>query len=372
MKCKIEINREALLYNYRLFSKIASSSVIVPVLKSNAYGHGLEEVYEILAEKDPEWIGVFYLEEAQKLRELGFQRRIMVMGGVTKKQFPLAEKLSAEVFMVSDQMLLEWKSSESKPDFHLKFDTGMGRQGFSIDRAEQLCDELQPYRRHLKGICSHFANVEDVLDDSYAREQLELIRRVARLFKDRNFNFLSHIASSASTLILKDSQMDLVRVGISLYGLWPSRVTRLSYNKLSDSDLELRPVLAWKSEIAMVKSLAAGKYIGYGCSFRTTKETKIAVIPVGYYEGYPRQASNKSSYVLIHDLRCPILGRICMNMMMVDVSHVDNALAGDEVCLIGAGNNESLSVETLSEWSDTINYAVVTCLNENIKREIVG
>jgi alanine racemase len=191
-------------------------------------------------------------------------------------------------------------------------------------------------------------------------------------FESAGMKVIRHAASSASSLLMKSSHFELVRLGISLYGVWPSQLTKVSYLQLNAKVAALKPVLSWKTEITTLKKVHAGQYIGYGCTFRANREMDIAVLPVGYNEGYPRLAGEGSAYVLIRGERCPIVGRICMNMMMVDVTHTSaNLKLGDEVVLIGRCAEETISASDLGNWSKTIHYEIFTKLHPDIPRIVV-
>ena len=350
---------------------MSQPATLMPVIKSNAYGHGLKEIYSILSSQDPSIIGVNYIEEAEELRTFGYKKRILIVGPVPQEKYPDVEHLGAEFFLGDELSLTAWLALDQKPLAHLKIDTGMSRQGFHLEELEISLHKLKAFSSQVLGIASHFANVEDVVDLSYAKLQIERFQKAQELAKSLGFKLTSHIASSASTLLMEEVHEGLTRVGISLYGLWPSQATRLSYLKNHSELAELSPVLQWKSEVAITKAVQEGDYIGYGCTYRAVNRMTVAVIPVGYYEGYPRIASGRGSYVLINGKRCPIVGRICMNMMTVDISHVSNTSPGDEVTLIGTDGNETIEAEKLGSWAETIHYEVLTCLNERIPRRII-
>jgi alanine racemase len=221
------------------------------------------------------------------------------------------------------------------------------------------------------GIATHFANVEDVLDHEYGAKQLDAFTRVLEIFASRGIKLLRHAASSASSLLLAESTFDLCRVGISLYGVWPSTLTRLSYLQKFSRVPELKPVLSWRCRLMTVKEIQAGQFVGYGCTFRAVKDMKIGVLPVGYYEGLPRVVGDSQSYVLLHDKRCPIVGRICMNMTMIDLSHV-SAEVGDIVTLIGKDESEEIHAGQFADWAKTIHYEIFTHLNAVMPRRIVA
>lgn len=366
----IEVNAQALRQNYELLSRRSGEAALAPVLKSNAYGHGLAIVYEALKPLNPAWLCVNYVEEAQELRDLGFKGRVLVVGPASPELMSKAAHIQSDLVVGNFQMLGHALKHQTLK-IHLKFDTGMGRQGFSVDDVEKVIGELGSAKSQVEGVCSHFANVEDVTEQDYSNDQVEQFLKVSGRFKESGFKVLSHIASSASCLIMDTSRFDLVRLGISQYGFWPSQATRISYLQIQSEVAELVPALSWYTRISSVKEVPAGKFIGYGCSYRTNRQTKVAVLPVGYYEGYPRIAGDHGSYVLIAGSRCPILGRVCMNMLMVDVTHIQ-AKIGDLVTLIGKDQSEQILAVDLAAWSQTIHYELVTRLNSAIPRKLIA
>ncbi|MGE0171759.1 MAG: alanine racemase [Oligoflexales bacterium] len=370
MRCWINVSSSALLHNYQAISKICSPSLFVPIIKSNAYGHGLKETYEILTKHSPQYIGVNYLEEAAQLRTFGFSGNILIVGPIPPSQLETANEVSAEIFLANHDVKNAWLNLKRKPKIHVKFDTGMSRQGFLTGEAGPVLESLKSHKDYVVGICSHFANVEDCMEQDYALKQLKEFNEVVSAARSLGLSCKAHIAASASALILPQSRFDMVRVGISLYGLWPAQVTKLSYAQLAKEPVELKPALEWKTEVASVKEVKAGQFIGYGCTYQATTNMKIAVLPVGYAEGYPRIAGNGGSYVLIRSRRCLLVGRICMNMMMVDVSHLANVKPGDVVTLIGSDGDEHLSANRLADWAQTINYELLARLPSNIPRKL--
>lgn len=367
MRCSIQLDGEALRHNYRSFKDLASPSVAMPIIKSNAYGHGLEQVYEALKTESPPWFGVNYLVEAEQLRALGFKGRVLVVGPLSASQIARAGELDLDIFLVEPLMLDTWFALQKKPRGHLKVDTGMSRQGFHPEDITPLIPRLKLAKGHLVGLCSHFANVEDVLSQSYALQQLASFERVAERLAGEGFELMQHIAASSSALIMPSSRFALTRIGISLYGLWPSRTNQLSFLQSQTERIELKPVMKWITEVAIVKRISAGQFIGYGCTYKALRDMNIAVLPVGYYEGYPRMASNRG-HVLIEGEQCPIVGRICMNMMMVDISHLREISVGTEVTLLGKDGDETIEATAIGDWAETIHYEIVTQLNPNIPK----
>lgn len=371
MRCQIEVNAQALRHNYQVFQKLSAPAVAMPVVKANAYGHGLAKVYQILKDQACPWLAVNYPEEGSDLRSLAYQGRILVVGPVAPSKLALCAAKNLDIIIGDFTLLGHWQQLKAKPTAHIKIDTGMSRQGFLPSDLERLIPVLTPYQTEIYGISSHFADVEDVLDHEYALCQLERFQKACATFKQAGFKLLPHIASSASTLLLAQSLFAMTRIGISLYGLWPSSKTRLSYLQAHPSLAQLQPVLTWSTEVALTKPVREGDYIGYGCTFRALKDMTIAVLPVGYFEGYPRLASGRGSYVLIRGKRCPIVGRICMNMMMVDVSHAPSIQPADRVTLIGQDGIEIIRADDLASWADTIHYELLACLNPSIPRVVI-
>jgi alanine racemase len=370
----IEIDGAAVRHNYRQFCRLAGKERVAPVLKANAYGHGLPEVYKALAAEDPPWLCVNYVAEAARLRDLGYGGRLLVVGPAVARQLPEAEALRAELVIGNHELLKAWVERPTPCKIHVKFDTGMGRQGFAPAEAGQVAAQLaarKEWKELVAGVATHFANVEDVTDHAYASQQLKLFGEARRAFAAAGMTPLYHAASSASALIMDESRFDLERVGVSLYGVWPSSLTRVSFLQLNDRVIELKPVLSWRTEVTTLRKVPAGQFIGYGCTYRATRDLRVAVVPVGYYEGYPRLAGESPSYVLLHGQRCPLVGRICMNMLMVDTTHVPKAAVGDTITLIGGQGEDHVSAQDLAGWSKTIHYELLTRLHPEIPRRLI-
>jgi len=369
----IELNPDNLRQNFRIFSQVVGPDKLVIVLKSNAYGHGLAQVYEILKKESPQWIAVNYVEEGAELRALGFQGRIMVVGPFLPEQMTEASRQKLELFLGHKEGLSAWLAAASKPDVHIEFDTGMSRQGFRPEDAANVAEKLKAHKTQVRGICMHFSNVEDVTEHEYAKLQMQRFSNARTEFIARNFKLMAHAASSASALILDESRFDLNRVGISLYGFWPSQATKISYKQLHGQLVDIKPALAWRTKITSINNVAQGQYIGYGCTYRTGHDMRVAVLPVGYFEGYPRMASGSQAYVLIKGNRCPIVGRICMNMMMVDITHAPQSIeVGDIVTLIGQDLSEFIGASDVAAWAQTIHYELLSRIHPAIERRIVS
>ena len=265
---------------------------------------------------------------------------------------------------------------KDKVFFHLKLDTGLSRLGFSPEEFPRLLEDIQGeaiLAKAWKGFMTHFANVEDVTEQEYARKQMGLFERLCTKAKEVHSSpLLCHSAASAAAMLLPESRLDMIRVGISLYGLWASPKTRLSFLSQREFQKEpiLQPVLHWESRIVHTNRVKKSSYIGYGCTYKAEQDMRVAVIPVGYYEGYERALSGRA-YVLVRGQRARLLGRVSMNMICVDISLIQEAKLGDRVTLLGKDGEEFLSADDLAEMTGTIHYEVVTRINATIPRQIV-
>ena len=224
---------------------------------------------------------------------------------------------------------------------------------------------------HLEGISSHYADIEDTTDHTFAKEQLSRYREIdLALAADGHKLSVRSFSNSAATLLWPATHFELVRVGVSLYGMWPSKETLVSALLEKRNAPKLKPALTWKARIAQVKTVKAGEFVGYGRSFQATHETRLAVIPVGYYDGYDRGLSNLA-HVLIDGRIAPLRGRVCMNMVMADVSDIPDAAPNGEVVLLGESNGSAISADQMAEWAHTINYEIPTRINDRIPRILV-
>ena len=271
------------------------------------------------------------------------------------------------------QRLAEDANGKTPAKCHLKLETGTNRQGVA---REQLPQFLELFRTkpqvQLIGVSTHFANIEDTTDHSYAEFQFKRYIEMKRLIEQSGLSVkYYHLASSAASLLFPHTHFNLARVGIALYGLWPSKETYLSYRLAGKQNQILRPVLSWKTLVAQIKDVRKGEYIGYGTTFRATANLKIAVIPIGYYDGYDRQLSN-CGHVLINGMRAPVRGRICMDMFMVDVTDIPEVRLESEVVLIGKSGDEVVRAEDVAGWANTINYEVVSRIGAHLERRVIN
>jgi alanine racemase len=367
----IEISASAIQHNTKIFGQMAGPRILAPVLKSNAYGHGFDQVFEILRCNPPDWICTNFIAEGRRLRELGFCGRVLNVGPISPDELESAAAERIDILLAKQDTFDSWVKLSKPPLAHIKLDSGLSRQGFYLDRFPKLLSQIPTsIQQNIVGLCTHFANVEDVTKHDYAHSQISQFTAASEIMSDHGYTPICHAASSASSLILPESQFDLLRVGVSIYGHWPSASTRLSYLQEFGSLVELRPALSWKANLMDVKAVKVGDFVGYGCSFRINRPMKLGLTPVGYYEGYPRLSGNSNAYALVRGQRCPIVGRISMNMMMIDLSGVPSPSTGDEVVLIGQQGQETLGADEVASWGQSINYEILTRLNATIPRHI--
>jgi len=373
----IELSRSAYHHNLTTFRKMVLSHCrLMAVVKANAYGHGLLPMARLAQDAGIDILGVDCLEEGVFLRQSGIHIPIIILGYINLKNLSatLDHDLEPVLYNLASLHQLEHEATvrNKTAPFHLKLETGLHRQGILEEELPDFLDfTTRAHRLSLVGLSMHFANIEDTTDHSYARYQLANFTRMAEMVRERTgLNPALHTACTAAVILFDETHFDMVRVGIGSYGLWSSKETYLSTILGHHEPPVLKPVMCWKSRIAQLKEIPARTFVGYGCSYRTTQRMRMAVIPVGYYDGYDRRLSNQC-HVLIRGKRAPILGRVCMNMIMVDVTHIPDVQLEDETVLLGPQGNETISAEELAELCHTINYEVVTRIVKHYGRIVV-
>jgi len=372
-KTWVEINKKALQNNIRQFQELIGKHVqLMAVVKANAYGHGLVEVAKIVVKSGVPWLGVDSIDEAIELRKTGMKTPILILGYTLI--FRLKDVIKYDLRQVVynretvEELRRQAMRGKKKIKVHLKVETGTSRQGLEKEELLKFAKFIKKYPQiEIEGIYTHFANIEDTTDHGYAKMQLKKFKQAVELLEKNGIKIpIKHTACSAATILFPETYFDMVRLGISMYGLWPSKETFVSA-KEKNRKLKLEPVLSWKTKIAQIKKIKAGTSISYGLTERASQDLKIAVLPIGYFDGYDRKLSGIAN-VLIKGKRCKLLGRVCMNMMMVDVSHIKNIKLEDEVVILGKQGSEMISAEELAQKIGTINYEVVTRINPLIPR----
>ncbi|HNX51847.1 MAG TPA: alanine racemase [Thermoanaerobaculaceae bacterium] len=369
----MEVSESALRHNLSLFRGLVPNHTrVLAVVKANAYGHGLELVARICIAEGVEMLGVHGADEVLALRRAGIAAPVLVMGYLTPAQVEVAVDPEVEV-LVSTPEVLDALAAQSvrlgQPlGVHLKVDTGTHRQGIGVGEAGAFAQAALARGLRLAGIATHFANIEDTTDHTFAYRQLARFCDAVESVRAFAPGVVAHAACSAAALLFRETDFGMVRVGISLYGHWPSKETYLSWLLAHGREgVRLEPTLRWRARIGQLKQVPAGEPIGYGLTFRPTRATRLAVIPVGYADGYPRALSNRAR-VLIHGRPAPIAGRVCMDIFMIDVTDVPSVGIGDVVTLVGRDGSEQVTVEELAELAGTINYEILARLSPLVPR----
>jgi len=337
------------------------------VVKANAYGHGLERTAKVLEDKVG-WFGVNNLAEGLELRQAGIKKPVLILGYVPLASLneAVGNNLSLTVYNRETVRALGKITSPSK--IHLKIETGTGRQGILPQELGEFLDLVKRSSQiKVEGLSSHFADLEEVGEQSYASYQLERFQHASAAAAIKlGYPPFRHMACSAAALLFSPSLMDMLRLGIGMYGLWPSESVRVEVARICP-EFKLQPALTWKTRIAQLKNLPVGFPVGYGGTFVTKRLTRLAVLPIGYYDGYDRGLSN-CGQVLVKGQRAPVIGRVCMNMTMVDVTEVGQVQLEDEVVLLGRQGSQEISAEEMATKMGTINYEVVSRINPLLPR----
>ncbi len=374
-KTWVEISRSALVSNARAFKKRLGKEVaFMAVVKANAYGHGLREVAASL-KSEAGWFGVDNLDEAAALKKIGVRQPMLTLGFTPSWRMAEAARLGVRMTVGSIEQIKAAKHAAAKSSrpikLHLKLETGTTRQGVDIRALPAAADLLLSSKKlELEGLSTHYANNEDTADHSFASVQLERYAQAVEFLDARKLRPpVKHTACTAAAALFPDTHFNLARVGIGIYGLWPSEETRKTV-EAKEIGLSLRPALSWKTTVAQVKDAKRGTPVSYGLTETMPRDGRVAVLGLGYWDGFDRGFSSVGE-VLIRGRRAKILGRVCMNMCMVDVTDIPNVKAEDEVVLIGEQRGASLSAEELAAKIGTINYEIVTRINPLLPRSVV-
>jgi alanine racemase len=362
----VEVSLSRLAENFRAIRAAVAPATVMPIVKANAYGHGLVEVARHLVTLGAASLGVAFLEEAVALRQAGVAVPILVMGGILGNQLPVFLRHGLTVTASSIDKLRHIDDTARDmgvtATVHLKIDTGMERIGVHYYNAHGLLERATECRHcHVEGIYSHFANSDDA-DLTYARLQLARFLDVLEWYDKQGIAPpVRHIANSGAILQLPESHLDMVRPGILLYGVYPAAEVRHT--------IAVRPVLSWKSRVVYFKVVAPDHPVSYGSTWRTDHPVRVVTVPVGYGDGYFRALSN-ASHVIIRGKKYPVIGRVCMDQIMVNIEW-DTAYNGDEVVLLGADGDTAITCEDLAQWAGTIPYEVLTNINTRVPRVYV-
>lgn len=362
----VVVDLNILKENFQKIKAAASPARVMPILKANAYGHGLVRVAQLFQELNADYLGVAFLEEGILLREHGIKIPILVLGGIWGNQIPIFLKHDLTITASSSNKLSQINDiagqMKIKAKVHLKIDTGMERIGVHYYSAEKFLESAVNFKNvEIEGIYSHFANSEKE-DLSYTKLQLERFNEVLHFFDKHSIKTPTrHISNSGAILQMPEANFDLVRPGILLYGVYPSKEILKS--------IEVKPALTWKSLVVYFKVIKANHPVGYGSVWKSDHNIRSVTIPVGYGDGYLRSMSGKAQ-ILLNGNRYPVVGTISMDQIVANIEN-DSAYNGDEVILIGGDKNNFISVEELAGWAGTIPYEILTNINTRVPRVYV-
>lgn len=360
-----EIDLDAIAHNVKGLKKhIGDKTELMAVVKANAYGHGAAQVAKVALESGASRLAVNRVIEGLELRRAGIDSPILLLGYATPEEAGsiVRSNLTPTVntkelaFALSNESVAKGKETP----VHVKVDTGLGRFGLLPWEVEDFVRELIKLPGiFLEGIWTHFAAADEE-DKSYTYRQFNLYLEVVRKLEEEGISFpIHHVANSAATLDLPEMHLDMVRCGITIYGLYPSKDVSRS--------VQLRPAMSLKARVARLRTLPEGSSISYGRTYITTKPTPVALVPFGYGDGYHRLLSNRGE-VLVRGKRAPVIGRVCMDQFAVDVSGIEGVKEGEEVVIIGKQGDEEITVEDVASWAQTINYEVVTAIAARVPR----
>lgn len=376
----IEISQSAFKSNIRYLRKIVGKDVMISsVIKGNAYGHGIENIVPLAERSGIRHFSVFSAKEAYEVLAVTSEgSRIMIMGYLDDEELSWAIENGIEFFVFDWGRLGKAvgiaKQLGQKARLHLEVETGFNRTGFEYHQINKVAAFLNANRSHFEfeGLCTHFAGAESLANYLRIKNQLAQYRKYARYLGRQGLHpNYRHTACSAAALTYPTTIMDMVRFGIAQFGYWPSPETHMfRFRKATSRGDDLKRLLSWKSRVMVVKQVEAGQFIGYGSSFLTNKKTLIAIIPVGYANGFSRSLSN-TGRVLIRGRRVPVIGTVTMNTMTVNVTDVPNVEKGDEVVIVGKQGRLSISIASFCEMSNQLNYQLLTRLPPDIPRIMV-
>lgn len=381
----IELSKSALKRNIDfLQSRFGPNVTISSVVKGNAYGHGIAPFVKLAESCGINHFSVFSVSEAFEVFQSLSKKttRIMIMGYSDDEglKWSIENEISFYVFDLSRlEKALDFSKIVGKPaHIHLELETGMNRTGLDEADLIKALEIIKANQIYLKpvGVCTHYAGAESVANYKRVQEQIIEYKRMCRLFDNASLPLPTrHSAASAAALTYPETNMDMVRIGIALYGFWPSKETEMQYLLARDLGSEknhtdpLQRVLRWNSRIMDINLINAGKFIGYGTSYLTERDQTIAIVPVGYSDGFRRSLSNLG-WVLIHGKRANVIGLVNMSMIIVDLSSIPQAKIGDEVVIIGKQKKARITVGSFSDMSNLVNYEMLVRLPSEIPRVI--
>ncbi len=367
---EIEISSSALISNYNFFQKLNPHSQICPVLKSNAYGHGLIPIAKIVDQSlHPPYIMVDSLFEAYELLKANIKTPIMIMGYTDPQNYSIWKKLPFTFGVYDSSSLLSLNQHQPGAKIHIKLDTGMCRLGLQKKDLSKFINTLKKCPHLLvEGIYSHLSQASDPLKNTFTNRQIKLFKEMCSAFEDAGFSFkYKHLAATSSASTLTDSTFNLVRLGLGFYGYSPFG----THSKEGRSQRSfLQPALTFSSRLALIKPITSGSQVGYNGTYIAKQDELIAILTAGYFEGIPYLLSNRATF-LLHHTKCPLIGNVAMNMTTIKIPRTINAKVGDTVTIISPRPEDPCSLYKLAAILNVPIYTILTSLNPSIRRKIL-
>lgn len=366
----IEIDRKAIRHNYKLFrSLIPKTTKLLSVVKSNAYGHSHIDFSKEVEALGVDYIAVDSIVEGLSLRKSGVRCPILVLGHTLHVRIKDAAVHDIRVAVSSITQLQQLKKETFRRPLkiHIKVDTGLHRQGFTLSDISAVREflkwNLKTKRVMVEGLFTHFAQGKDPMHPAYTKKQLEEFTEWVQEFHGLGVRPILHTAATGPTLVFPESHFDMVRIGIGLYGIWPDEETK----KYLEKKYTLKPILSWRAVVSEVKQLPKGSKIGYDSTETLKQNSTVAVCPIGYWHGFPRALSSHG-FVLINGKRAKVLGRVSMDMISVDVTGIKNVKVGSIATILGKDSKDELKAEDVADSMDASTYELLTRINPLIKR----
>jgi alanine racemase len=375
----IVLQKKALENNLSFIkSNLKKDTILSSVVKGNAYGHGIEHYIPIAEHLGINHFSVYNINEAKRVyNALKTNATILIMGYIPINELEWCIHNNIEFFVYDIERLKETKEIanriQKKALVHIEVETGLNRTGIEFNKIEEIAEILNNNRNCIfpKGICSHLAGAESISNYVRIKQQIIKFKKAISKFNLHDISFeQKHLACSAAIIHYPETQFDLVRVGILQYGLWPSKETLMYFHSKNETHTDpLKRVISWKSKIISIKAIKSGEFIGYGLNYMAERDMLIALVPVGYSDGYSRSLSNQGR-VLVNGKRANVIGVVNMNSFTIDITEVSDVFINDEVVLIGRQGNEEVSIASFSELSNLLNYELLTRIPSDIPRYI--
>jgi alanine racemase len=363
----VEIDKSAIKHNYNTFRAFISKTVkFMSVVKSNAYGHNLVDFAKEQEKLGADYLAVDSVVEGLALRKEEIKKPILVLGYTLPEMFSIAGENNIEVSISNFDYFTEINKLKLKTPLkvHIKIDSGMHRHGFQVEEIKKVITEIKNSKNiEVVGLYTHFAAAKNPAFPKQTQNQINIFNTWREAFKKAEIKVITHTCATSGTIIFPEAHFDMVRVGIGLYGIWPSVETKAFIN----NKFILKPVLSWKTLVAEIKEVKNGEKIGYDFTEKLEKNSRIAILPIGYWHGFPR-ALSAIGQVIINGQKAKILGRVCMDIVMVDVTHIKGVKVGDEVTIIGRDGSTEVSVDDIAGLIEGSSYEIVTRINPLIKR----